>query len=480
MGEEQVIAGRYRLVERLGGGGMGVVWRAHDERLRREVAVKQVLVPAGLTEPQTEEMVRRTMREGRIAARLQHPQLITVYDVVEDGGQPYLIMEYLPSESVAGLGTLPYQEVARIGAEAAGALAAAHEAGVVHRDIKPANILVGKNDTVKITDFGISRVVADITATVTGTFAGTPAYLAPEVAKGEQATFAADVYSLGATLYAAVEGRPPAGTDSNPMALLYRVASGTVERPEKAGPLADVLMWLLNPDPDKRPSMHEAKAALAAVTTQEEPATQAAPPPPPKPEPRPGRRRRAVIFAAALLVVAVTAALVTVLLNRKDEPSRADSDPNPAMSESSTKPSSEPTRPDTSEPTTTTTTTTAPPTQNTPAPPAAPPPAADPVSAITGYYALMPGNRAQAWNRLTPKYQQSPAGGPNGYERFWSAMTSVSVSDVVATGADSAEATVLYVFNDGRRITERHRYFLVNQGGQWLIDRSTVLSSNPA
>jgi serine/threonine protein kinase len=393
-------------------------------------------------------------------------------------------MEYLPSTSLAGLGTLSYNEVARIGAEAAGALAAAHEAGVVHRDIKPANILVSKDDVVKITDFGISRVVEDITGTVTGTFAGTPAYLAPEVAKGEPATFAADVYSLGATLYAAVEGKPPAGTDSNPMALLYRVTSGTVERPTNAGPLADVLMWLLSTDPDKRPTMHEAKAALAAVADPETVAAAPAPPAEPVPEPapapsegKPGGRRRAVIFAAALLVVAVAAALVTVLLNRKDEPSQAGNTPNPGTTSSS---SSEPTRSSTSEATTTTTTTTTKPPTTTTTTQAAPPPAADPVAAITSYYALMPGNRAQAWSRLTPKYQQSPAGGPGGYEQFWSAISSVAVSEVVATGADSVQATVVYTFNDGRRTRERHQYFLINQGGQWLIDRSTVLSSNPA
>jgi serine/threonine protein kinase len=407
-------------------------------------------------------------------------------------------MEYLPSTSLAGLGTLPYQEVARIGAEAAGALAAAHEAGVVHRDIKPANILVGKDGTVKITDFGISRVVADITATVTGTFAGTPAYLAPEVAKGEQTTFATDVYSLGATLYAAVEGKPPAGTDSNPMALLYRVASGKVERPANAGPLADVLMSLLSTDPDKRPTAHEAKAALAAIADPEQaapaampaaapaaapvPAAAPAQEPTPKPEGEPGRRRRAVIFAAALLVVAVVAAVVTTLLNRPDEPSQAGNPPADTTTKTTT--SSQPAQPTTSgeatTTTSTTTTTTTTPPANPPSNPPAAPPAADPVSAVTSYYGLMPGNRAQAWNRLTPKFQQSPAGGPSGYEQFWSQISAVTASEPAAAGAGAAEVTVLYTFNDGHRIRERHRYFLVNQGGQWLIDRVTVLSTGPA
>ncbi|MDQ3787793.1 MAG: serine/threonine protein kinase, partial [Actinomycetota bacterium] len=321
MSDEQIIAGRYRLVERLGSGGMGVVWQAYDERLRRKVAVKQVLVPAELTSSETEEMIRRTMREGRIAARLQHPQLITVFDVVQDGGQPYLIMEYLPSKSLSALGTLPPDEVARIGAEAAAGLAAAHEAGVVHRDVKPANVLVGDDGTVKITDFGIARVTEDIGGTLTSTFAGTPAYLAPEVAKGGSATYASDVYSLGATLYTAVEGEPPAGNDTNPMAQLYRISSGTIKPPTKAGPLTDVLLWLLDADPDKRPTMVQARDALARVT-YETPVTAATTPVPaaipaqpaapvlaPTPAPaavgpaqQTGRRGRAVLFAVVLLV----------------------------------------------------------------------------------------------------------------------------------------------------------------------------------
>ena len=264
MSDERTIAGRYRLLELVGSGGTGTVSRAMDLTLRRTVAVKEVHVPGGLSGEQNDELVRRTMREGRIAARLHHPQLITVYDVVEDGGRPYLIMEHFPSRSLTSLGTLPWASAAWIGAQAAEALAAAHASGVVHRDVKPANILVGEDAAVKITDFGVSRVVENLTATMTGMFAGTPAYLAPEVAKGDQAGFASDVYSLGATLYATIEGVPPAGDSNNPMGLLYRVASGEINKPAHAGPLTDVLMWLLNRDPDGRPTMAEAREALAA------------------------------------------------------------------------------------------------------------------------------------------------------------------------------------------------------------------------
>jgi serine/threonine protein kinase len=471
MSEERVIAGRYRLIERLGSGGMGVVWKAKDERLRRTVAVKQVLVPAGLTAPQTEEIVRRAMREGRIAAKLAHPQLITVYDVIEDGGEPYLIMEYLPSTSLSQLiaerGTLPPEEVAAIGAEAAAALAAAHAAGVVHRDIKPANVLIGDDGTVKITDFGVSRVVADFTATTTGTFAGTPAYLSPEVAKGSQATFASDVYSLGATLYTAVEGNPPAGSNANPMATLYRVASGEIDPPTKAGTLTDVHLSLLNADPAERPTMPDARAALAGAPTKPvaaPPLVPIAPIAPVQVKP-PARGRRAVAIAVGLLVVALVAAGVTLLLNRKDTPSNAGN--NPAGSTTATTE-----RPTTTTPTTTTTKPTT--TTTTPSVPREP---ADPAAAITAYYALMPGNRDAAWARLTPKYQQSPARGRASYDNYWGGISAVAVSEVTPGGGNTVEATVVYTFTDGRKVSERHRYTLVNQGGRWLIDQSSVLSS---
>ncbi|MFL6126182.1 serine/threonine-protein kinase [Actinophytocola sp.] len=510
-GTEQVIAGRYQLFEQLGSGGMGVVWRAHDERLRRTVAVKQVRVPAELTEPQGEEMVRRTMREGRIAARLHHPLLITVYDVVSDGGQPYLIMEYFPSKSLARLGMLPYDEVARIGSEAAGALAAAHDAGVVHRDVKPANVLIGEDGTVKITDFGISRVISDLTLTATSTFAGTPAYLAPEVARGSDATFASDVYSLGATLYAAVEGSPPVGEDTNAMKLLYKVSSGEINPPTHAGPLTDVLLWLLSDDPAKRPSMTEARDALAAVAEKPAdlavvpapvppptaksaaPATAAAPAAAPEatppPEAAPGgatpppenRRRRAVLIGSGLLAIAVVAALVTWLLDQQGTTSGSNHAAAPASSRSHTKPTGTTPAP------TTTTTTTEVTTTTTTTPPAAghnPPPqqgqpaiAATPVAAVTEYYGLVPGNLDAAWARLSPKFQQNPGGGRHGYyERFWGAIRSVTASNVVPVGPNKVQVSLLYVKKDGSQERERHEYTLINQNGMWLIDSVRRLS----
>ncbi|GAA2758794.1 serine/threonine-protein kinase [Actinopolymorpha rutila] len=270
---DRLIAGRYRLEEQIGSGGMGVVWRGVDERLHRPVAVKRLLLPAYLTGTQAEEAKLRAMRESRIAARIQHPHVIATYDVVEDDGHPCLVMEYLPSRSLSEVleerGSLPAAEVASIGRQAASALASAHAAGVVHRDIKPGNVLLGDNGVVKIADFGIARAVGDVTVTATGLISGTPAYLAPEVAKGEDATFASDVFSLGSTLYAAVEGGPPFGRSENPIALLHQVASAQVAPPRRAPrPLADVLQRVLRADPRHRPPASAVARELAAAAAR--------------------------------------------------------------------------------------------------------------------------------------------------------------------------------------------------------------------
>ncbi|MGW6933471.1 serine/threonine-protein kinase [Lentzea sp. NPDC054927] len=267
----RLIASRYRLREKVGQGAMGVVWQAYDEQLHRVVAAKELLALDGLDDAKIDRAKARAMREARLAARLEHPNAIRVYDVVEEDGQPWLIMEYLPSRSLAAViaeqGTLPPREVARIGCYTAAALAAAHRHGIQHRDVKPGNVLIGDQE-VKITDFGISRATDDGTATMTGTV-GTPAYFSPEVARGEDAGLPSDVYSLGATLYTAVEGGPPFGTADNHIAMLHRVASGSIMPPANAGPLlAPVLFRLLSNEPERRPSMQEAVHLLAAVVNE--------------------------------------------------------------------------------------------------------------------------------------------------------------------------------------------------------------------
>jgi serine/threonine protein kinase len=268
-----LVAGRYRLIEQVGSGAMGVVWKAQDERLGRTVAIKRLVVRYALSESVTEEVRRRAMREARIAARLQHRNAIALFDVAEDEGDPILVMEFLPSKSLSVVleerGTLPPNEAAEIGAQVAEAIAAAHAVGIAHRDIKPGNILLAENGTVKITDFGISRALDDGTVTTqTGMLAGTPAYLAPEIARGDDPTRASDVFSLGSTLYHAIEGRPPFGTNTNPLALLHAVASGNVPPPRNAGPLEPTLMRLMTVDPSDRPTMKEAAEALATAATE--------------------------------------------------------------------------------------------------------------------------------------------------------------------------------------------------------------------
>ncbi|SEP90463.1 Serine/threonine protein kinase [Lentzea xinjiangensis] len=288
------IGNRYTLLERIGSGAMGVVWRARDEVLAREVAVKQLVTGDH----------QRAMREARNAARLHHPHAIAVFDVVgSDDEEPWIVMEYLPSLSLSALiaerGPLKPAQAARIGGFVASALAAAHSAGLVHRDIKPGNVLIGHDGTVKITDFGISKASGDGTMTDTGMISGTPAYLAPEVARGEHPDEASDVFSLGATIYAAIEGESVFGPSDNSFGLIYRAASGQLRDPKNAGELTPLLMRLLAKDPKDRPSAQEAADLLAAEPQPSGPLQ--------IPEPRrlKAPNRRILVILAAIAVLAI-------------------------------------------------------------------------------------------------------------------------------------------------------------------------------
>jgi serine/threonine protein kinase len=269
----RLVAGRYRLQSQLGGGGMGTVWLARDELLGRQVAIKQVLTASGISAQESDQQRQRALREGRIAARLSHPHAISVYDVAVEAGQPWLVMEYLPSRSLAQVlsedGVLRVDQVAQIGAQVADALAATHAAGIVHRDVKPANVLIGEGGRVeglvKITDFGISHASGDITLTQTGQITGTPAFLAPEVAQGHPMTEASDVFSLGALLYTCIEGQPPFGMEDNALAMLHKVAGGQIMPPRRTGSLTEPLLRMLAADPGDRPQMPEIRDALAKL-----------------------------------------------------------------------------------------------------------------------------------------------------------------------------------------------------------------------
>ncbi|MEP6980785.1 MAG: protein kinase [Nakamurella sp.] len=267
-----LVADRYRLVERIAAGGMGWVWEAWDELLHRKVAMKQLLPQPGLSTDDAELSRRRVIREARITARLHHPHVVTLFDVVEHDGCPCLIMQYVPSRSLNALlqdsGVLPEAAVLRIGAEVSAGLAAAHDVGIVHRDVKPGNVLITEDGSAKLTDFGISHAVGDPNLTATGMVTGTPAYLAPEVARGGASGFPADVFSFGATLYAALEGYPPFGTDPNPMAVLHRAATGRVIPPQRSGGLTPLLSQMLAADPGDRPTMADVASTLSARQTE--------------------------------------------------------------------------------------------------------------------------------------------------------------------------------------------------------------------
>lgn len=519
-----LVANRYRLEEQIGAGAMGVVWRAHDERLDRTVAVKQLLMQPGLPEGEAEAARARAMREGRIAARLQHPNAVSVYDVALDdieGGAsagravPWLIMEYVPSRSLATVistdGTLPPREVARIGRQVATALAAAHSAGIVHRDVKPANVLLGADGAVKITDFGISRASWDATVTRTGVVAGTPAYFAPEVARGEPPDPAADVFSLGSTLYAAVEGVPPFGLDDNTLALLRAVAEGRIRPPQQAGPLSALLMQMLREDPAERPSMAEAVLALGAVASGDSPTAPPAPPPagaptatavglpaiPPEPQEtppqrtavqpaarrpsqravppphrgtdqdRPPWRRRALVGAAGAALLALIGVAAFALANGADRGGQAARTRPPAARSAAPGPTVT---------TTPSPTTAAPPPAPTQPAPTQPGPAAFEQTVRT-YYGLLPGNPTAAWKFLGDT-ERAKAKGFSGYAEFWNGIDQVQIRGPVTVQGDIVLANLQFDPKDGGQTFERYQLVMATTpDGRILIDHATRLGT---
>ncbi|MCW2705956.1 MAG: serine/threonine protein kinase [Blastococcus sp.] len=277
----RLVAGRYALSEVLGRGGMGTVWLATDRVLEREVALKEVTFSVDLTDEERTILRERTMREARAAARLDHPCVTRVYDVVEQDGKPWLVMEHLSARSLQEIleeqGPLPPAAVARIGLDVLAALDAAHRAGIVHRDVKPANVLVGRNGHACLTDFGIATTTGDSSLTTHGALIGSPAYMAPERVNGEEPRPPVDLWSLGATLYTAVEGRPPFAR-GEAMATMMSVVSEHPAPMLRAGPLEPILRGLLTKDPATRSAAELTRRQLDAVLAGPPPGS---PPPPP-------------------------------------------------------------------------------------------------------------------------------------------------------------------------------------------------------
>ncbi|MFF8935085.1 serine/threonine-protein kinase [Streptomyces paradoxus] len=312
-GAGRLIAGRYRLLAKLGHGGMGTVWRAKDETVDREVAVKEPRVPEHLPERERVNAFERMRREARAAARLDHPAVVDVHDVAVVEDQPWIVMELVRGRSLGAAlqeGTLSAREAARIGLEVLGALEAAHAAGILHRDVKPDNVLLGRYDRVVLTDFGIAQIEGETNLTDTGGFVGSPEYIAPERVLGQRPGPASDLWSLGVVLYAATEGVSPFRRSNTP-ATLQSVLNATPAPPASAqGPLAEAITGLLDKDPARRPNAAQVRALLEAAANP--PVAQPTPTVPAIAGPGGVRfgRRAWLGLGAAAVAAAVTAYLV--------------------------------------------------------------------------------------------------------------------------------------------------------------------------
>lgn len=264
----RLLAGRYRLGEVLGRGGMGTVWRAVDETLGRTVAVKELRFPSSIDEDEKRRLITRTLREAKAIARIRNTSAVTVYDVVDEDDRPWIVMELIEGKSLAEViredGTLTPRRAAEVGLAILDVLRSAHREGILHRDVKPSNVLISEDGRVVLTDFGIAQVEGDPSVTSTGMLVGAPSYISPERARGHKPGPPADLWSLGGLLYASVEGRPPYDKGSA-IATLTAVMTEPVEPPANAGGLEEVIYGLLAKEPDERLDDAGARVLLNAV-----------------------------------------------------------------------------------------------------------------------------------------------------------------------------------------------------------------------
>ena len=449
-----MISGRYSLEREIGRGATGAVWLGRDETLGRPVALKRI----GLLPGTDQTDLARAEREARLSARLHHPHVVGVYDAVvdRDTGAWWLVMEHVDGPDLGRLvrdrGPLSPDQTAHLMAQAADALAAAHAAGIVHRDVKPSNILLDPAGQVKLTDFGIARILSDPALTQTGLVTGSPAYLAPEVAAGARGDEASDVWSLGATMFHVLSGYPPYDLGDNVLGGLYRIVHEEPPRLAEAGWLAPLLEATMEREVSRRWSMPQVHAYLASGGTQsfgspsgsggagQTGTLEAVPAPPPTPvSPPPGGRRRRLsplVLAGLAVVLVLAVALGGYALLRGTGSGSAGTPKGPSSSPSaqaSTKPT-----------------------------------AKGMEAFIDDYVRTVSNDPSKSWQMLTPKFQQE-SGGFDKYSKFWENATNGQVRSI---SADPKTLTVAYQvhfddFDNGPGPTVLE---LTYDKGRYLID----------
>ncbi|MCW2771511.1 MAG: hypothetical protein JWR27_2944 [Aeromicrobium sp.] len=487
-----MLADRYELGHEIGRGGMGAVWLGRDTVLGRTVAIKQIGMTRGAVAPDLD----RAQREAHLAARVNHQNVVAVFDLVDDGGHQWLVMEHVDGPTLAALvaerGAIESEELAPVLRQIAGALAAAHEHGIVHRDVKPSNILLTSDGTAKLSDFGIARAQADAALTQTGLVTGSPAYISPEVAMGRSATAASDVWSLGTTMFHALAGHAPYDIGDNVLGGMYRIVNEEPPRLAGGGALAPLVEAMMQLDPEARPTMVDIERAVSdavpvpvasaagatagggtvafAPLEQGEPPTLAAPSPtpaladlppadlPPADLPAPQQQRdgggggNRRLWVAGGIIATVMAIVLLIALTRGEDPEPR----TPAAADRTTQTPS-PSR--TPEPTRT-------PTATSDAPAA--PTAAQLEGFATSYLTTASNDPEDGYALLTPGYQ-AESGGLKGYKNFWGKVKDPVVQSVQG---DPEQMRVSYTYSydyKGDRFTENVTLRLEPAGDSFLI-----------